>query len=94
MRRRAPWKRWRSVTAGGSLLTFLAGLLGTWGQEPVRSLAVGGGLTLASVLLYLVRWWLHGTGGRQATERFCTLRAVSPEKSGKIHGGPPPRSAC
>ena len=67
MGRRAPWKRWRYVTAGGSLLTFLAGLLGTWGQgqEPVRGLVVGGGLTLASVLLYLVRWWLHGTNLRE-----------------------------
>ena len=64
MGRRAPWKRWRYVTAGGSHLTFLAGLLGTWGQEPVRALAVGGALTLASVVLYRVRWWRHDTHPR------------------------------
>ncbi len=51
MARRAPWNRWRSVAAGGSLLTFLAPLRGTWGQGQAsgRSLTVGEGLTLASV---------------------------------------------
>ena len=67
MARRSRWKRWRYVTAGGSLVTFLAALLVLWrqGQDPLRSLAVAAGLAVASVAIYLVRWWLHGSHMRE-----------------------------